>query len=67
MKHLLEVLKIIDGAVNEDPEKVSAYAEQLALKLDADGEPRQAKRVRRVAAKQTGPKYFLCKDGTPPS
>lgn len=48
MKHLLEILKIIDGAVNADRAKVVAYTEQLATKLERDGDQRAAARMRRA-------------------
>ena len=48
MQHLLEVLKIIDGAVNADRTKVVAYTEQLAAKLDGEGNSRSAARLRRA-------------------
>lgn len=46
MNHLLEVLKILDGAVNADRTKVANYAEQLAIKLEAEGDTRSAERIR---------------------
>lgn len=48
MDHLLEVLKILDGAVNADRAKVASYAEQLALKLETGGDARSAERIRRT-------------------
>lgn len=48
MKHLLEILKIIDGAVNADRAKVIAYTEQLAAKLEGEGDGRAAARMRRA-------------------
>jgi len=48
MPHVLELLKIIEGALAADRTKVAAYAEQLAQKLEADGESRVAGRLRRV-------------------
>lgn len=48
MDHFLEVLKILDGAVNADRGKVAAYAEQLATKLDAEGDVRSAAGIRRT-------------------
>lgn len=50
LPHLLEVLKIVEGAVNADRGKVVAYTEQLASKLEADGEGRIADRLRRTLA-----------------
>ncbi len=51
MEHLLEVLKILDGAVNADRSKVAAYAEQLASKLDASGDKRAAVSIRNTVSK----------------
>lgn len=48
MKHLLEILKIIDGAVNADRAKVTAYTEQLASKLEGEGDGQAAGRLRRA-------------------
>ncbi len=48
MKHLLEILKIVDGAVNADRAKVIAYTEQLAGKLEREGDGRAAARMRRA-------------------
>jgi MoxR-like ATPase len=48
LPHLLEVLKIVEGAVNADRAKVLAYTEHLASKLEADGEARIADRLRRT-------------------
>jgi len=48
MKHLLEMLKIVEGAVNADRNKVVAYTEQLATKLEGEGEERAAARLRRA-------------------
>lgn len=48
MKHLIEVLKIVDGAVNGDRKKVLAYAEQLAQKLEVEeGGTSPAQRIRK--------------------
>ncbi|MBN4054989.1 ATP-binding protein [Acidimicrobium ferrooxidans] len=46
LKHLLEVLKIIDGAMNADRAKVQAYAEQLASKLEQADDGKSAERLR---------------------
>jgi SpoVK/Ycf46/Vps4 family AAA+-type ATPase len=50
MKYLLEILKIIDGAVNADKAKIYAYAEQLSRRMEEDGQETSAKRIRRVLA-----------------
>lgn len=46
--HLLEIMKIIEGAVNADPEKVVAYAQQLALKIHSEGQTRIAERINQI-------------------
>lgn len=48
MEHLLEILKIVEGAVGADRDKVVSYTKQLADKLTASGEEEAAKRLRRV-------------------
>ena len=48
MEHLLEILKIVEGAVAVDRSKVISYTKQLADKLTASGEEEAAKRLRRV-------------------
>lgn len=55
MQHLFEVLKIVDGAVNADRKKVAAYAEQLAVKLEAEGDARSASGIRRAIANAKAP------------
>lgn len=47
-KHLLEVLKIVEGAVTADLTKVTAYVEQLASKIEAEGDKKGAERLRSV-------------------
>jgi SpoVK/Ycf46/Vps4 family AAA+-type ATPase len=54
MDHLFEVLKIIDGALRHDPKKVATYAQQLATKLEAGGDPHSAKSVRRALSSVEG-------------
>jgi ATPase family associated with various cellular activities (AAA) len=49
MDHLLEILKIVEGAMNADRPKVQAYVDQLAGKLESDGERKAADRLRRAA------------------
>jgi len=48
VQHFLEVLKILDGAVNADRTKVVSYAEQLAQKLEDDGDRKSAESIRRT-------------------
>ena len=48
MTHLVEFLKIIDGALSHDLKKVSSYAQLLADKLDTEGEHKAATRIRQA-------------------
>ncbi len=48
MHNLVEILKIVDGALNADHPKVVAYTEHLAKKLDAIGDKKAAQRLRRT-------------------
>jgi SpoVK/Ycf46/Vps4 family AAA+-type ATPase len=48
MQHLLEILKIVEGAVATDRTKVVSYTKQLADKLAQSGEDEAAKRLRRL-------------------
>jgi len=51
LAHLSEILRIVEGAVNADRQKVIAYTEQLASKIEADGDPQAAERLRGVLQK----------------
>lgn len=53
MEHLLEVLKIVEGAVSADRGKVVSYTNQLASKLTAAGEADAAKRLLRILGNTT--------------
>ncbi len=46
MQHLFEVLRILDGAINQDYSKVVAFAKSLATKLEEEGETSAAKKIR---------------------
>jgi len=50
MDHLLEVSRIIDGALKGDRAKVLAYAEQLARKLREAGDSKAADRLSQTAS-----------------
>lgn len=63
MDHLYEVLKIIEGAVNADPKRVAAYAEQLAEKLEKDGNEKAAGRLRRAVTSSRAQKLNLARAG----
>ncbi len=49
--HLLEILKIVEGAVTADLTKVSNYVEQLASKIEVDGDVKGAERLRASLSK----------------
>ena len=51
MEHLTEVLKIVNGGLRKDSEKVSKYAELLASKLESEGEAQAAEMLRRTLSK----------------
>ncbi len=51
MKHLLEILKILDGALTLDAKKVNSYALLLAEKLEADEEKKAATSIRKTLEK----------------
>lgn len=50
MDHLMEVLRIIDGALKGDRAKVSAYVEQLTRKLREAGDTKTADRLAETAS-----------------
>lgn len=54
MDYLLEISRIIDGAVKGDRAKVSAYVEQLARKLREAGDSAAADRLVRTAQQTKG-------------
>ena len=55
MEYLLEIARIIDGAVKGDRAKVMAYAEQLARKLREGRDAAAADRVLKTAASEVAP------------
>lgn len=52
MEHLSEVVRILDGALSHDIRKAIDYANLLAEKLEAEGNPRQARTLRQAMAKR---------------
>jgi SpoVK/Ycf46/Vps4 family AAA+-type ATPase len=48
MTHLLEILKIIEGGITSDREKIISYTSQLAKKLATEGEKEAAKKLLRL-------------------
>jgi len=49
-----EIIKIIEGGLASDKEKVASYASVLATNLEKEGETPLAKRIRTVLNKKTG-------------
>ena len=58
MEHLLEVMKIIDGAVNLDLKKVLSYAELLSEKLENAGNNGGAKKIRNALDQSKSKKLY---------
>lgn len=54
VKHLLEILKIIDAGMNSDVSKLRAYTELLSEKLAKDGERTASQRVREALYQSRG-------------
>lgn len=48
MNYLLEVMKIIEGGMKRDQEKVKNYSKLLSEKLRKDGDVRSAERIERI-------------------
>jgi len=65
MDHLLEVSRIIDGAVKGDQAKVLAYVEQLARKLREAGEVSAADRLVKTAKRNKAPEVSAAGTGAP--
>jgi MoxR-like ATPase len=64
MEHLLEILKIVEGAVAVDRAKVMAYTKQLAEKLASAGDTEAAKRLRRALGGSRSPEVAPALLGT---
>ena len=63
MDHILEILKIVDGAIKRDYSKVLAYTDLLAKKLKADGEVSAAKKITTVLEKSNSTKLTIASGG----
>lgn len=63
MKHITEVLKIINAASCRDWPKVASWAEQLVVKLELAGETPSANRVRRLLVR-SGSRFQSIGNGT---
>jgi len=59
--YLFAVLKIVEGAVNDDHDKVIGYAQQLCEQLEADGEKEAVKRLRQILGRSKVTKMGLAK------
>lgn len=55
MNHLPEVLKIVDGALNSNRQKVTSYTNLLARKLQEEGDEAAARSLRRVLNNKSRP------------
>jgi hypothetical protein len=55
--HFLEILKIVNGALSGDRDKVVTYTERLAEKLESEGAERAAARLRKSLEGHPGGKY----------
>lgn len=58
MQHLLELLKIVDGALTADQPKVVAYTRQLAQKLREQGDGNAAEKLERLITNGNGRTYL---------
>jgi SpoVK/Ycf46/Vps4 family AAA+-type ATPase len=58
---LFDVAKIVEGATNDDPEKVLAYSRQLGERLDAAGEKEAAKRIRQIISRSSAGKLVAAR------
>ncbi len=59
--YLFAVLKIVEGAVNVDHDKVIGYAQHLCEQLEADGEKEAVKRLRQILGRSKVTKMGLAK------
>jgi ATP-dependent 26S proteasome regulatory subunit len=64
--HFFEILKIVDGALNSDRNKIIAYVQQLAQKLDADGNVVAADKLRKSLSLAKAPTLSPSNIGTVP-
>ncbi len=58
---LFDVAKIVEGATNDDPEKVLAYSRQLGERLEAAGEKEAAKRIRQIVSRSSSGKLMAAR------
>jgi|GEM_PF-4038088 len=65
MDHLLEISRIVDGAMKGDRVKVAAYVEQLARKLIEAGQAQAADRLLRTLRQVKAPEVALAINPSP--
>lgn len=65
--YLFSVLKIVEGAVNVDHDKVTSYAQQLCEQLEADGEKEGVKRLKQILGRGKVTKMGLAKATASPA
>ncbi|ADG67935.1 AAA ATPase central domain protein [Planctopirus limnophila DSM 3776] len=61
--YLFDINKIIEGAASGDHEKVLAYSESLARRLESGGELAAAKRMRQIVGKSSASNISLARQG----
>lgn len=61
--YLFDINKIVEGATNGDHQKVVAYSESLAKRLETDGETAAAKRMRQIVGKSSATNISLARKG----
>ncbi len=60
-EYLFDIAKIVEGANSGDHEKVKAYSESLAVRLEAAGDKSAAKRMRQIIGKSAATGIMLAR------
>ena len=58
LKHTLEIMKIIEGALKSDTDKVVSYTKLLSNKLEEEGENKVAEKLKRTLSSNNSRKYM---------
>ncbi len=58
MKHTLEIMKIIEGALKSDQNKVINYTKMLSDKLEKEGENKVAEKLKKTLSSNSTKKYM---------
>jgi Cdc6-like AAA superfamily ATPase len=61
-----ELLKVIEGGLSKDPQKVASYAKLLAQNYEKDGDSKSADRIMRLLEGKRSPLVYLDQIITPP-